>query len=47
MSVYAPLLGHLWRTLESYGVDPRGVIDEAHYRPNDSSLPARRVSFAE
>jgi AraC-like DNA-binding protein len=47
MSVYAPLLGHLWRTLESYSVDPRRVIDEAHYRPNDSSLPARRVSFAE
>ena len=47
MSVYAPLVGMLWRTLESYGVDPRRVIDEAHYRPGKRSLISERVSFAD
>ena len=47
MSVYAPLLGHLWKTLESYGVDPRQVIDKACYRPNDASLTSRRIHFAQ
>jgi AraC-like DNA-binding protein len=47
MSVYAPLLGHLWKTLESYGVDPRLVIDKAQYRPDDASLGARRIVFAQ
>ncbi len=47
MSVYAPLLGHVWRTLEAYGVDPRAVIDARLYRPGDDSLAARRVSFAD
>lgn len=47
MSVYAPLLGTLWRTLESYGIDPRGVIDEAHYRPGKRSLISKRVGFSE
>jgi len=47
MSVYAPLLGTLWRTLESYGVDPGQVVDEAHYRPNRASLISERVDFAE
>ena len=47
MSVYAPLLGSLWRTLESYGLDPVQVIDESHYRPGENSSYAERVSFAE
>lgn len=47
MSVYAPLLGHLWCVLESYGVDPREVIDPALYDPGDSALPSRRISFPE
>jgi AraC-like DNA-binding protein len=47
MSIYAPLLGHLWHILESYGVDPRRVIDEAHFRPGDTSLTSRRISFAD
>jgi len=47
MSVYAPLLGHLWRTLESFGVDPREVIHEAHYRPHDTSLTSRRIRFTD
>lgn len=47
MSVYTPLLGILWRTLEAYGIDPRRVIDEVHYRPGERSLMSRRVSFAD
>lgn len=47
MSVYAPLLGHLWCIIESYGLDPRDIIDPAHYDPADASLPSRRVSFPE
>ena len=47
MSVYAPLLGHLWHTLEAYRLDPRQVIDAGKYRPGDASLSSRRISFAE
>lgn len=47
MSVYAPLLGHLWKILESYGIDPRQIIDEAHYRPADGSLTSRRIQFSQ
>lgn len=47
MSVFAPLLGHLWRALESCGVDPREVIEERLYRPGDASAAARRISFAD
>ena len=47
MSVYAPLLGNLWLTLESYGLDPGRVIDEAYFRPGQTRLHAERVSFAE
>jgi AraC-like DNA-binding protein len=39
------MLGLLWRILESYGVDPREVICEAHFRPHDSTLTARRIRF--
>ena len=41
------MLGSLWRTLESYGLDPGQVIDESHYRPGENSSYAERVSFAE
>jgi len=47
MSIYTPLLGHLWKTLESYGVDPVEIIDEKHYRPTDASLTFRRVLFSD
>jgi len=47
VSVYAPLLGILWRTLESYGIDPRQVIDEVHYRPGERTLMSRRVNFTD
>lgn len=47
MSVYAPLLGNLWMTLEAYGVDPRRVIDEPLYRPGQPSNDGDRISFAD
>ena len=33
MTVYVPLIGMLWRTLESYGLDPACIIPENIYRP--------------
>jgi AraC-like DNA-binding protein len=47
MSVYAPLLGNLWRTLESYSLDPGQVIDQSLFRPGNDSAYVERVSFAE
>ena len=47
MTVFAPLLGHLWRTLASYGVEPGEVVNERLYRPGDKTLTGRRVSFRE
>jgi len=38
MTVFAPVIGALWRTIESYGIDPCSVIDENVYRPG-SDLP--------
>jgi len=45
MSIYAPLVGNLWLTLESYGVDPREVIDEKIYRPGRPSAGNERIQF--
>jgi len=45
MTVYAPLVGTLWRTLESYGIDPRRVIDEPHYQPGDPCWHTRRIPW--
>ena len=45
MSIYAPLVGNLWLTLESYGVDPRKVIDKQIYRPGRSSFGNDRITF--
>lgn len=45
MSVYAPLIGHLWRTLQSYGVEPGLAIEAAHYRPGIGSQLSKRISF--
>ena len=47
MSVYVPLLGFLWRMLESYDVDPSLAIDKALYRPGEKSSYAERISSAE
>lgn len=44
MSVYAPMVGMFWRTLEIHGVDPRGLIDADVYRPDAPSLSDMRVS---
>jgi len=45
MSIYAPLVGNLWLTLESYGVDPGEVIDEHFYRPGRPSAENDRIHF--
>ncbi len=47
MSIYTPLVGHLWQTLLSYGINPGLVIDEAHYRPGMGGALPKRVSFAD
>lgn len=45
MSIYAPLVGNLWLTLESYGIDPREFIDETIYRPGRPSANSDRIHF--
>jgi AraC-like DNA-binding protein len=45
MSVYAGVLGAIWRTLESYGVDPSEAIPAKFYRPGDESSKPDRVRF--
>lgn len=45
MTVYAPMLGTLWRTLESYGVDPREAIPEKHFRPGRNFRYSDRIRF--
>jgi len=45
MTVYAPMLGTLWRTLESYGIDPSVVIHSKYYRPGRQTAYAGRVRF--
>lgn len=45
MSIYAPLVGNLWLTLESYGVDPCEVIGESIYRPGRPSAENDRIHF--
>jgi len=47
MSVYAGMLGTIWRTLESYGADPREVIPEKLYRPGDETSKPDRIHFDE
>jgi AraC-like DNA-binding protein len=39
------MVGLIWRTVESYGFDPRRIIDEAHYRPGDESATRKRITF--
>jgi len=47
MSVYSPLLGHLWRTLDSYGLDPSLAIEERLYRPGSGNRAGHRMSFVD
>ena len=44
MSVYRPLVGALWRTLEHYGVDPSLAIGPELYSPGEEQ-DGGRVSF--
>ena len=45
MSVYAPLLGSIWRLLVANGVDPASVISEKHFRPGRERSQSLRISF--
>lgn len=47
MSVYAPLLGILWRTAESYNLDPGLIIDASLYRPDRKTMLFERIRFAD
>jgi AraC-like DNA-binding protein len=45
MTIYAPLLGTFWRTVESYDLDPRDVIPERFFRPGKKFRFSDRISF--
>lgn len=45
MTVYAPLLGTIWRTLESYGIEPHEVIPDKLYRPGGQFTYSDRIRF--
>jgi len=45
MTIFGPTLGTLWRTIESYGLDPRLVISESDYTPGHEGRAHFRMSF--
>ena len=45
MTIFVPVMGMLWRTIESYGIDPCSVIDESVYRPGNDFRMNERISF--
>ena len=45
MTTYAPLVGVLWRVLESNGYEPRGLISREFYDPENESVYNDRVSW--
>lgn len=45
MTVYAPMLGTIWRILDSYGIDPHEAIPEKFYRPGGRFIFADRIRF--
>ena len=45
MTIFGPTLGTLWRTIESYGIDPREVIDQSVYTPGREGRIHFRLSF--
>lgn len=45
MTVYAPLVGVLWRVVESNGHDPRTLISSDIYHPESESVYNDRVSW--
>ena len=47
MTIFGPSLGTLWRTLESYGIDPRLVLDESDYTPGLEGRAQLRVPYDE
>jgi AraC-like DNA-binding protein len=46
MTIFAPLIGMLWRTLEAYGIDPRRVIKEEIYQPDGTFRFGERVPYS-
>lgn len=46
MTIFAPLIGSLWRTLEAYGIDPMRVIEEDVYHPDRAFGMSERVPYA-
>jgi len=40
------MVGMLWRTIESYGIDPRRVVSDGMYQPGGVSRMADRVAFS-
>ncbi len=47
MTVYAPMLGMLWRMLESYGIDPSEAIPAKYFRPGEKAESSDRIRFQE
>jgi len=45
MTIYGPGIGTLWRTIESYGHNPRQVIGEDVYTPGDHSTAKGRIPY--
>jgi AraC-like DNA-binding protein len=45
MTIFAPLLGTLWRMLEAYGVNPRRVISEDVYTPDGNFRIGERIPY--
>ena len=45
VTIFAPLIGSVWRTLEAYGIDPRSVIKDHVYRPNRTVGMSERIPY--
>ncbi len=45
MTIYAPMLGVLWRTLESYGIDPHDVIPSKFFQLGRNGRQSDRIRF--
>ena len=46
MTIFAPLTGMLWRTLEAYGIDPHRVIKEDIYQPDGGFRMGERIPYS-
>ena len=47
MTVFLPALGMIWKTIESYGFDPRQIIPDSLYTPGAVIAPDARMDFDE